>query len=133
MNRLALAFCAIAILLAACSGPRPAAFVFPEVVGVWKLKLVEDIEAGAVPEPIRRLGVKRARAGQYEGPGLLVAQVHELTSSAAAFECEQQWRPVADTVAFHRGNYFTVVRWKSIDRKAVAEFVREAQKQMGGR
>jgi hypothetical protein len=57
--------------------------------------------------------------------------VYELTSSAAAFEAEQNWRAVADTVAFHKGSLFTVVHWENAERAAVSVFVREMEKRSG--
>jgi hypothetical protein len=50
-----------------------------------------------------------------------------MTSPAAAFEAEQQWRPQADTVAFHRDGYFFVIRWENADRTAVSAFVRDME------
>jgi hypothetical protein len=126
VNWLILALCAV--LLSACGAPRPAPFVFPRDVGAWKLK---HVSPAAVPEPIGRLGVTRAESADYEGPGHILAQAYGLTSSAAAVEAEQQWRPQADTVGFHRDSYFFVIHWQNADRNAVALFVREMEKQAG--
>ena len=52
-------------------------------------------------------------------------------SSAAAFETEQTWRPVADTVAFHSQSYFAVIHWENAERTAVSAFVKEMEKQLG--
>ena len=54
-----------------------------------------------------------------------------MTSSAAAFETEQTWRPVADTVAFHKESYFAVIHWENAERTAVSAFVKEMEKQLG--
>ena len=107
------------MLLISCGGgPQPDAPLFPAAAGPWKLKQSADVAPDQVPEPIRRLGIRRAGDASYEGAGTLKVQVYELTSSAAAFEAEQQWRPIADTVAFHKENLFTVVHWENADRTA---------------
>jgi hypothetical protein len=43
-------------------------------------------------------------------------------------EVEQTWKPIADTVAFHKDTYFTVVHWENADKSAVAAFVRALEK-----
>jgi len=35
---------------------------------------------------------------------------------------------MADTVAFHKESFFTVVHWENADRSAVSAFVREIEK-----
>jgi len=121
----------LAILLLSCSQSRPAAPLFPEPVGPWKLKQSTDLAPDQVPAAIRRLGVRRAGSAVYEGAGNLKVEVYELTSSAAAFEAEQNWRAAADTVAFHKENLFTVVHWENADRAAVSAFIREMEKRSG--
>ena len=81
-----------------------------------------------IPEQIRRLGIRRAGTAVYEGAGTLNVETYELTSDAGALEAEQTWKPVADTVAFHKNGYFTVVHWENADKQAVATFVRELEK-----
>jgi hypothetical protein len=119
----------LSILLVSCSGgskqPVP---LFPETVGDWKLKASSDIAPGQIPEQVRRLGMKRAGSAEYQGAGALKVEIYELTSDAGAFEVEQTWRPLADTVAFHKGSYFTVVHWAGAEKSAVAAFVRELEK-----
>ena len=115
-----------AISLVACGAREPAPFAFPPAIGVWKLKLVKEVIAP--PEQILRLGLKRSQSADYEGPGRIVAEIYEMTSSAGAFEAEQKWRPSADTVAFHQENRFTVIHWESADRDSVSAFVRAIQK-----
>jgi hypothetical protein len=120
----------IFILLISCGGrQQPAARLFPDTVGSWKLKQSAVLAADQVPEPIRRLGIRRAGSAVYEGSGNLKVEIYEMTSSAAAFEAEQTWRPVADTVAFHKESFFTVVHWENADRAAVSAFIREMEKQ----
>ena len=117
------------ILLVSCSGgPKQGRPLFPETVGVWRLKLSGDLAPGQVPEQVRRLGLRRAGSGEYQGAGTLKVEIYELTSDAGAFEVEQTWRPIADTVAFHKDGYFTVVHWEGADKAAVAAFVRELEK-----
>ena len=119
----------LSILLASCGGaPRPAAPLFPSQAGVWKLRQSGDLPLSGVPEPIARLGVRRAGTAAYEGAGTLQVETYEMTSSAAALEAEQTWRPVAGTVAFHRDSYFTVIHWENAARDSVPEFVREMRK-----
>ena len=119
----------VSILLISCGGhPQPAARLFPETVGSWKLKQSTDLAADQIPESIRRLGIRRTGSAGYEGPGNLKVEIYEMTSSAAAFEAEQTWRPVADTVAFHKESFFTVVHWENADRAAVSSFIREMEK-----
>jgi hypothetical protein len=125
-----LAFLALfSILLVSCGGSskqvRP---LFPETVGVWRLKVSSDLAPSQVPEQIRRLGLRRAGSGEYQGAGMLKVEIYELTSDAGAFEVEQTWRPIADTVAFHKDGYFTIVHWAGADKAAVAAFVRELEK-----
>ncbi len=129
VNRFLLIVCVA--LVAACGARPPAAFVFPEPAGVWKLKAVKDLAAADAPEQIRRLGMKRAQSAEYEGAGRITAQVYEMTSEASAFETEQTWRPVADTVAFHKDSYFAVIHWENAERTAVAAFVKVIEKQLG--
>jgi len=111
------------LLLTACGGTSQ--FSFPEEAAPWKLKQTKEIVA---PEAIRRLGVKRAQAAEYEGPGRLTAELYEMTSSAGALEVEQTWRPSADTVAFHLDDLFFVIRWENADRAAVSTFVKRMGK-----
>jgi hypothetical protein len=119
------------LLLAGCGGaPAPAAFAFPETVGGWKLKQAKELSPTDAPDAARRLGLKRARVGEYEGSGRLEAELYDLTSDAAALEMEQTWKPAADTVAFHEDSSFVVIRWQSADRAAVSAFVREIEKRL---
>jgi hypothetical protein len=117
------------ILLVSCGGgPKQGRPLFPEAVGVWRLKLSSDLAAGQIPEQIRRLGLRRAGSAEYQGAGMLKVEIYELTSDAGAFEVEQTWRPTANTVAFHKDGYFTIVHWAGADKAAVAAFVRELEK-----
>jgi hypothetical protein len=127
VNRDLLALCSI--LLVSCGeGPKQPKPLFPETVGVWRLTQSSELAAGQIPEQIRHLGTRRAGSAEYQGAGTLKVEIYELTSDAGAMEVEQTWRPTADTVAFHKDNYFTVVHWRGADKTAVAAFVRELEK-----
>ena len=131
MKRIGLVLCVITLAACAREGPRQAASIFPKEVGAWKLRGTGFVVPTAVPDEVRGLGLKVAQSADYDGPGQLTALVCELTSGAGAFEAEQKWRPMADTVAFHKGSYFTVIHWQSADRAAVSAFVREMEKRLG--
>jgi len=118
-------------MFAACGAPTHAGFVFPDTIGVWKLKAKRDLAATDAPESVRRLGLKRVQSGEYEGPGRIAAQVYDMTSSSGAFEAEQTWKAAANTVAFHKEQYFTVIHWEDAERTAVPTFVREIEKLLG--
>ena len=130
MSIVKLAFLALSsFLLVSCGeSSKQVRLLFPETVGAWKLKQSSDLAPGEVPEQIRRLGLRRARSGEYQGAGTLKVEIYELTSDAGAFEVEQTWKPMADTVAFHKDGYFTVVHWAGADKAALAAFVRELEK-----
>ena len=121
----------LSILLMSCTKPQPAAPLFPETVGPWKLKQSNNVAPDQAPAPIRRLGILRAGSAVYEGAGNLKVDLYELTSSAAAFEAEQNWRALADTVAFHKESFFTVIHWENAERAAVSAFVRDMEKRPG--
>ncbi len=117
------------LLICSCtSAPKAAEPLFPSEAGAWKLKQSGDLPPDQVPEGIRRLGFRRAGSATYEGAGNLAVEVYELTSSAAALEAEQTWKPVANTVGVHHENYFSVIHWENADKAAVSGFVREMVK-----
>jgi hypothetical protein len=119
----------LSILLISCGGsPKQAKPLFPDTVGAWRLKSSGDLAAGQAPEQIRRLGMRRAGSAEYQGAGTLKVEIYELTSDAGAMEVEQTWKPAADTVAFHKDRYFTVVHWAGAEKSATAAFVRELEK-----
>jgi hypothetical protein len=95
---------------------------------MWILKESSDLPASQVPEQIRRLGIRRAGTAKYQGAGILHVQIYELTTDAGAMEVEQTWKPIADTVAFHKDTHFNVVHWENADKPAVAAFVRALEK-----
>jgi hypothetical protein len=116
------------LLISCCGRPAQPAPLFPESVGLWSLKHSSDLASSQIPEQIRRMGIRRAGTAEYQGPGAVKVEIYELTTDAGAMEVEQTWRPMADTVAFHKGTYFTVIHWESADKAAVAAFVRELEK-----
>src|SRR4051794_35288041 len=116
------------LMLSCSSAPKAAAPLFPAEAGAWKLKQSGDLPPGQVPEGIRRLGLRRAGSATYEGAGTLAVEVYELTSSAAALEAEQTWKPAANTVGVHHDSYFTIIHWENADKAAVSGFVREMVK-----
>jgi hypothetical protein len=119
-------------LLLSCSrGRESTEFTFPQSVEAWRLKQVKNTAPADAPEQARRLGLKRAQAAEYEGPGQLKMELYEFISDASALEMEQTWKPAANTVAFHQGSYFTVIHWENADRAAVSGFVREMEKRVG--
>ena len=116
--------------LGGCRSAPPAGFTFPPAIGAWNLKVAADVVASDAPETVRRLGLRRAQSAEYEGAGRIRAQVFTMTSSSGAFEAEQTWKAAADTVAFHKEQYFTVIHWENAERTAVSAFVREMEKRL---
>jgi hypothetical protein len=116
---------ALALPLLSCGGSSPDTPLFPASAGAWKLKQSRDLAAVNIPEPLRRLGVRRAGEAEYEGPGVIKVEVYEFTSSAAPFVAEQTWKPAANTVAVHHESRFNVIHWDNADKAALSAFVRE--------
>jgi hypothetical protein len=115
------------IALMSCGeSSKPAPPLFPETVGAWRLQ--QSASLTETPEQIRRLGIRRAGTAIYEGAGILKIESYEMTSDAGALEAEQTWKPVANTVAFHKNGFFRVVHWDNADKQAVGAFVRELEK-----
>ena len=55
-------------------------------------------------------------------------RVYQLTSSAAALDVVQRWRPAPDTVFFYSDRFFVLIQWQTADRKALQEFVGALEK-----
>jgi hypothetical protein len=126
MMRLAISL-ACALALASCrraSAPMPD--VFTEMVGAWRRTSV-----GELPPP--SAAIERILAASYQGPGKLEARVYQLTSSAAALDMAQHWKPAPDTVFFYNGRFFVLIRWQAADRKALHEFVAALEKKFPAR
>jgi hypothetical protein len=100
--------------------------VFTEMVGAWRRTSVGEL-------PPRAVAIERILAASYQGPGKLEARVYQLTSSAAALEMAQGWKPAPDTVFFYSGRFFVLIQWQSADRKALHEFVAALEKKFPSR
>lgn len=121
----------LGLLLAACGGKPPGAPVaFAESVGGWKLAGRSEPNSGAAAEPMKRFGVRRIERAEYTGAGKASIEVYTLSSEAGGLELEQTWRPQPDTVVFHRGERFAVVRWEGAGRDAAAALVRDLEKRL---
>lgn len=115
-----------ALLLAGCgkSGGRPN--LLPEAVGSqWRRTSLADQPVSSAPQPLTISTVKRVQLATYEGPGKLEVTVYELSSSAAALDAVQRWRPAANTIFFYRDEIFVVVRYDTSDRQALNGFVKD--------
>jgi hypothetical protein len=119
-----------AAALMGCGRTNPeVADPLPESVGVWRRSVISDAPAGG--EGVIPAGsIRRVRKATYEGPGKLEVALYELTSSAAALDAVQRWRPAANTIFFYRDQYFIVVQYETADRKAINEFVRDLDKHL---
>lgn len=78
-------------------------------LGAWKRVAVETIPPEEYHEDLRRLGVKRARRGIYQGDIRLTASVYEFGTPAVAFELVQKWRPQPRKMVFQQGDYFIIL------------------------
>jgi hypothetical protein len=111
---------------------REIADPLPASVGVWRRSALSDAPAardGVIPAT----SIRRVRKAVYEGAGNLQVSLYELTSSAAALDAVQRWRPAANTIFFYRDQYFVVVQYETADRKAINEFVRDLDKHLTGK
>ena len=111
-------------LIAGCGGgSKSEQPILPLTVAeVWRLKDSRET-------PMQGRG--RIIEGDYEGPGTIHAQIHDLPSSGMALDVAQKWRQLPDTVSFYHDHYFVVVRWENADRDALKRFVREMEKHLG--
>ena len=115
---------AVVFSISCGGGPEAAEFSFPDAVaGDWKLVASEPVAAGAAPEEVRRLGLRSAWRGRYEGPGSLAITVYEMTTWGGAFELAQRWRPAEGRLAFYVGALFIVLESKGMDHAALSEVV----------
>ncbi|MEX2262108.1 MAG: hypothetical protein WD696_09155 [Bryobacteraceae bacterium] len=117
------------LLLTACgSHEAPPEALFPPALGdAWKRTSLTQAPAAEAPEDLARLGVKRIVRAEYAGPGVVHAEIHEMTTSAASLEAVQKWRAQADSVIFHHENYFVRVHWQDANKDAATDFVRALQ------
>jgi hypothetical protein len=120
---------ACALALAACRhGAAPMPDVFDEAIGAWHRTSVRELPPSAASGVLSPTSVERIRAASYEGPGKLDVRVYQLTSSAAALDVVQRWRPAPDTVFFYSDRFFVLIEWQTADRKALQEFVGALEK-----
>jgi len=119
-------------LVAACGRRAPTGPLLPERLEAWERKASGEAPPETAPEPLARAAVRRVENAVYQGPGIVHVKVYELTSSAAALDAAQRWRPAPDTVFFYKDNYFTVVQWERADREALTAFVRALEKRLAG-
>lgn len=114
-----------ALMWSACGPPvRSSASLLPANVDGWQRRSLRN---GAPLQP----GVVRAFEAGYAGAGQLTVDLYETKVSGTAFEMTQHWRATPDSVFFDKGRYFVVVHWQQADRKALTDFVRALQKQLG--
>jgi hypothetical protein len=118
--------------LGACTRKAPAPVFAAVVAGVWKLKSVESFPAASAPDVVRKIGMRGWWKADYEGPGMITAELYKLTSTAGGLEMAQNWRPAPDAVVWYTQRYFIVVKWRGTDRLAAAAFIRELEKQFKG-
>jgi len=118
----------LAIALGACGRMEPMPDLFPEVAaGQWHRTSLRDLPAGESPDPVPRTSIDRIQTATYQGPGKLDARVYQLSSAEVGLDVVQRWHPSADTVFFHQGRYFVVVKWQEAERTALQAFVRELE------
>jgi len=100
---------------------------FPQQLGGWNLQKSETKLPAQAPKEVGRFRVLAYERVVYTGEdgAVVTADVFELESSAAGLELEQTWRPAADTVAVHKGSFFTVIHWQNADRDKVTQLIRD--------
>ena len=111
-----------AVLLAGCRKGVPRDNLLPEALGAWKrtsLARVSAPDTNVIPPA----SIRRVQSAGYAENGKVDVTLYELTSSAAALDAVQRWRPAADTVFFYRDDLFVVIKYKDSDRKALNAFV----------
>jgi hypothetical protein len=102
--------------------------VFDEAIGAWHRTSTTELSPSTAAGALPATAVERIRAASYEGPGRLEARVYQLSSSAAALDAVQRWKPAPDSVFFYSGRFFVLVKWQTADRRALQEFVGALEK-----
>jgi hypothetical protein len=126
-RRLVLA--AAGVALAACRARTDNAALLPETVGPWQRSTLRELPAASAGEPPARGSIRSVFRAEYGGPAKAEVTVYDLSSSAAALDAVQRFRPAPDTIFFHRDSCFVVMKWQgSPDRKTLGEFVRAIEK-----
>jgi hypothetical protein len=115
--------CALA-LLAGCGGSSPpSAPPLPARVDPgWTLESLQAIDVALAPDFVREAGLRAAWRASYAGPGLCEVTVFELSTSAAAFELVQKWRPQEGRVSTYSGTLFLVVESKQVGQAELIGF-----------
>jgi hypothetical protein len=122
---------ASAILVAGCAKPGvPRTNLLPESLGVWRRTALQEVSNPADTDVIPRGSIRRVQKARYEGAGNADVTLYELTSSAAALDAVQRWRPAPDTVFFYRDEFFVVVKYQDAERKALNALVRDLDKHL---
>ena len=122
------ALLASAALLAACKKGIPRDDLLPAMVLEWKRTTL----GAAAPDSavIPQSSIRRVQSATYEASGKVEVTLYELSSSAAALDAVQRWRPAADTVFFYHDDLFVVVKYRDADRKALNAFVAALDKHL---
>jgi hypothetical protein len=124
-----MALAVAATALGACRARTDAAVLLPEMVGAWRRGALREVPVESAGEPPARGSIRNVIRAEYAGPGRAEVTLYELSSSAAALDAVQRFRPAPDTIFFQRDTRFVVVRWQgSPDRKALGAFVRAIEK-----
>ena len=106
--------------------------LFPaDAGGGWHRVASREVPASEAPDPVPRNEIDRLEEGVYQGPGNLAARVYVLSSAGVGVVLSQRWRPSADTVFFHRGRFFAVVKWQTANRAALQSFIRQLEGRLG--
>ncbi len=112
--------CSLAGLMACSPAPRQSELSLPaELKGGWKRETHEPLQAEAVPEQVRALGLCCSERATYQGPGRLAVSVYRMTTSAGAFELMQKWRRSEGSTYFAEGVAFVVIEAQEADSAAV--------------
>jgi len=118
-------------LACACRENRaPLGLLVEKAAGGWRRTSLAETSASETPDPVPRNAVARLETAQYEGPGKLEARLYELTSAEVGATLAERWRPSADTVFFHSGRYFVVIKWQQAERGALRSFVRDLEEKL---
>jgi len=123
--------CALA-LLAGCGGSSPpSAPLFPSFVDPgWKLESVQAIDVASAPDVVRAVGLRAAWRASYAGPGRCEVTAFELSTSAAAFELVQKWRPQEGRVSTYSGTLFLVVESQQASQAELIRFAAGLETQL---
>jgi hypothetical protein len=125
-------FLLICLTLAGCRRTAQEwADLLPASVGdAWSRRQVNEVPAGAAPEEIRKMGLRRAAAAVYEGPARIDVTIYEMGSPASAFELIQKWRSAEGRMAFYRDRYFGVVSAPQAGRGTLAAFTQSLERSL---